>query len=709
MQRLKPFLKRHTGIVAILIAHFVVIVATFQKYGVTNDERLHVNYGRDIVDWYASFGANDAALTSEGTCLYGGFFDLVGQLAAQISPLDPYETKHFCNAIIGWIGIIAAYRIGLLFGGPLYGCVAAVCLILTPRYYAHSFNNPKDLPFAVFYLWSIYYLARTVRGFPRLSQADVVGLGISIGLTLGIRVGGVLLVCYTGLFYGIAWLINTDRSLDALRQAWPRVLGAFAIAWVVMTLSWPLAQVSPIDTPIAAFTKFSDFPDTHYSFYKGAYLPSPETPRTYVPTWFSITLPDHVLFGLLVGVTLLLFKVTGRSSQRWPLGVLVFAGVFPIAYAVLSNPPLYDGTRHFLFAMPPLAILAGLAFAESWKRLPRNGSYVVAGLGSIATLIVAIDMVQLHPNQVTYFNRLIAGGVDAAQVDYETDYWRHAQKQALRWIKETHEDQHDRRIRVNSRFREIRHQIPEGVVLVDHRDKPDFYIGSLRYDEHLALPGEVVHKVMAGDETELVWIVRPDDAYVHDPVFTNSYWADLHRLKLYLQEAQYLESGGNKVGAAKAYLKLARVCERLIAYVDRLEGQTVESVSAKALGYQKQAIQLLPNLEDAEIVADRYTESGLILAARDIYRGLVALEQENWRYREKLVETLGQAEEYALAKTHTSSWVHATGSLAACVSHVSVLIALNEVEEARSALSDLASSYPEAAEIAELRAEIDRP
>jgi len=107
------------------------------------------------------------------------------------------------------LGVIAAFRIGQLLGNGWIGCLAALFLILTPRYYGHAFNNHKDIPFAVAYLWSIFWLIRCLPHFPHIPRPWLIYAGLSLGITMGIRVGGMLLYFYLALFYGLLLLQAT--------------------------------------------------------------------------------------------------------------------------------------------------------------------------------------------------------------------------------------------------------------------------------------------------------------------------------------------------------------------------------------------------------------------------------------------------------------------------------------------------------------------
>jgi tetratricopeptide (TPR) repeat protein len=317
-------------------------------------------------------------------------------------------------------------------------------------------------------------------------------------------------------------------------------------------------------------------------------------------------------------------------------------------------------------------------------------------------------MVRLHPNQIVYFNQLFAGGVDTAWKRYETDYWRHAQKQALGWISRTYTSEYDRTIRVASRFTGIRHQMPEKLQLVDFRSSPDFYVGSTRYDEHRVIPGEVLHIIRAGRDAELAYVVRPDDSYVNEPFFTNSTFADVHRRPIYLREAECLESRGDRLGAARAYLKLSRCCERLsLKLLD--QGMAPAGYAKKALGYQIKAISLIPSAEDAEKIENRYLGKGDYPGARDILQGLTATYPGQFRYVEKLIRTLAQTGEYDHALERCERWIRKDPkSLSPKLLRVTVSIASGDLDRAEGYLEEAERVSPGSEDVKTVRAALER-
>ena len=189
----------------LLAAYGLVILATFTDYGITTDEGHHVEYGHSVVRWYASVGRERWVFSWSDVWLYGGFYDTLSHLATRISPFSVYDTRHLCNALTGLLGVIGAYRLGRVRGGGWAGFLSAAFLVLTPRYYGHTFINHKDMPFAVLYLWSVYGLLRAMEKIPDLPWNRLVGVGVVMGLTKGVRVGGMILIGYLMLFWGIRY------------------------------------------------------------------------------------------------------------------------------------------------------------------------------------------------------------------------------------------------------------------------------------------------------------------------------------------------------------------------------------------------------------------------------------------------------------------------------------------------------------------------
>src|SRR4029077_15341377 len=117
--------------------------------------------------------------------------------------------------------------------------------------------------------------------------------------------------------------------------------------------------------------------------------------------------------------------------------------------AMVKRPALYNGIRHFVFVIPPMAVLGGVGFAWTMERLRANHRAWPpawpATLRACQPAVLAVfcfglalplaEMIRLHPYQYTHFNH-IAGTVRAADDRYMLDYWGLALKQASDELRE---------------------------------------------------------------------------------------------------------------------------------------------------------------------------------------------------------------------------------------------------------------------------------
>jgi hypothetical protein len=210
---------------------------------------------------------------------------------------------------------------------------------------------------------------------------------------------------------------------------------AAVAAYGVMGIVWPWAVIDPLN-PFRALGYFSHFfEQPWHELFGGKFILVPDMPRSYVPTLFGLQLPE--LFVVLalgggIGALVAAFRSERQSGARAALVLVALSALLPLAVTIALRPAMYNGVRHFVFVLPPLAILGGLAAAWLFERARERGP-VIAALAAIVfaagTLSPAAEMARLHPFEYTHFNR-IAGGVRSARERYMLDYWALSFKQA---------------------------------------------------------------------------------------------------------------------------------------------------------------------------------------------------------------------------------------------------------------------------------------
>lgn len=426
--------------IAVLAAMTIVAALTFRDYGLGWDDVTHSQYGALLLQYYASGFTDTRALNFVNLYKYGGGFDMAAGLADKILPFGLFETRRLVGAVVGLIGLAVVWRLGRRLGGPIAGAAALILLAACPLYVGHMFMNAKDAPFATAMAVLLYGIVAVIEQYPRPGVRAVVLFGIGLGLAFGQRI----LAGIAGP-YGVAavalMMVADTRAFDAgtaLRRfgrfLWT-VLPALVLGYVIMGLLWPWSIIKPLN-PIYAAEYFDTFFEKPWKeLYEGRLISVPNMPASYLVHLFALKLPLILLaFGLIgvIGAFILATRTKVAAPRRAGLLALALAVVLPIATASAMHPAFYNGLRHFIFVVPPLAIAGGLAFAWLFDRARPHGKAAMAALCAILAAGISLpvyDMVKLHPYEYTSFNAM-AGGVRQAQHGYMIDYWGLSFKQA---------------------------------------------------------------------------------------------------------------------------------------------------------------------------------------------------------------------------------------------------------------------------------------
>ncbi len=489
----------------LFLAALLLVALTFDDYGVTWDEPFHVKYGERILRYFTSGLEDTEAVHRSNLRYYGGFFDLAGALAERVLPFGVYETRHLLGALLGLLGAFGCWTLARALGGTRCALLAAFLLLLTPRWWGHGFVNPKDIPFAAGYVWSLYCITRAVPALPAIPPRLAVVTGLAIGATLALRVGGVVLFAYLGLAMAIQlahhlWSRGFEVGFATLRRQLLSLAMVAAPAFSLMLLFWPFAQQRPIRAPLEALVLTSRFVWRGTVLFEGRDLHVTEIPRRYMIEWLAITLPEIVLLGLALGLAIVLARaakgeIRPHSEKTQTLALVVLAAVFPVGYIALRRPIVYDGMRHVLFVLPLLAALAALALDFTFARLGPRAAKVVLGLGGVYLLVHLAILMGLHPHEYVYFNRLV-GGLEGAYGRFETDYWGGSYREAVELLvdrleSETQAPPPPYRVYLCSNPVSATYFFPSYLSHTRREDDADFLIATTRFRCHESLEGEV--------------------------------------------------------------------------------------------------------------------------------------------------------------------------------------------------------------------------
>ncbi len=425
--------------------------------GMSGDEHFHFKQAENVISFYKTLGKDTSAVSGVGTGAVEGFIMQYGQLPDNISCLiasifnveDIVSVRHFVNAIFGWLGVLFAGLLAFRISGNwLAAIITSLLLFLSPRYLGHSFNNLKDAPFAAIMMMGVYYIAYFYQAFPNVSKKVCAMLAVSIGLALAIRVGGILLIAYFGLFGVVLflkkWIEAREQSKKSKKNTpgQKKELSSFFLqllkygiiialsGYVIGILLWPYALVSPVKNVTSTFATMSQFGAALRQNFEGAMQWSSDFPWYYTPKFILITIPIAAIFGAIA------YPFIGglKKSNRFTTFLVYFAFIFPVFWIVYSNANVYGGWRHSLFAYPPMAVAAGLGF-NALIGIARQKYLKIAltVLPFVFLIPPAIFIVKNHPYEYTFFNQCV-GGIKGTYGNYEMDYYYHSTREAAEWV-----------------------------------------------------------------------------------------------------------------------------------------------------------------------------------------------------------------------------------------------------------------------------------
>lgn len=430
-------------VLAVLLAlvFFAVGFRVREEIPETWDEQFDLDIGRHYADAWATTGVEGLRERFiELQRNYGPFFDTlavrVGRLAERSGIVrGPVAGPHLAVLAVSSLTILLVFSLGAAVRSKAAGIGAAVALATMPQWVAHSQNNLKDTPLAAFFLLSLLLFHQAAR---RKSLPYWAAAGVATGLTYAIKIHALFLFVIVPL-----WLLALPPER---RGRWSRVatgLGVSAVAAVAAVLAaWPYYRHSPVARFFETLRTFGNHEYNELVFYLGRHFPAHEVPWHFPFVLLGVNTPLLHLALAAAGLALLLRAARRSREEASVLAFVLLWILVPILAQIATGTAKLDGVRHYLFALPALALLAGVALAEGVdtlrRRFPGRPFLVPACVGAAALAFVPIllEMRRLHPYEVVFFNRL-AGGTSGARERFELDYWGLSLKAAAEWI-DTH-------------------------------------------------------------------------------------------------------------------------------------------------------------------------------------------------------------------------------------------------------------------------------
>jgi len=440
-------------------AYFIIGIKIYKDYGITTDEPFQRTSGYYWYLWIISNFFSDytnfeflkinfnkmewSQGFKNGLFLeYGVIFDLFAVFIEDIFNLENvYQKKHLLNFLIFFSSSVCFFQlIKYRFKDNFLSFIGVLFYITSPRVFAESFYNSKDIIFMSFTLFAVFFAIKLLKNY---KIKNIILFSLFAALATDVRTMGIFLI----LLFVIFFILECLEKNSFLKNNFTLFSLLIFSYFLFMYLFWPHLWLNPLDNFLASFQSFKNYSWGGSVLYLGEYVSAQHLPWHYSLVWIVITLP--IIYSLLF--VLGSFKISFNffnnflnidpenfSKKLWyshndkiDLFILMYFLV-PIVAVIAFGSTLYNGWRHLYFIYPALVYISifGLKYILSFDFF-KNFKYFFYSIIFIFIFINFYNLIKFHPYQNVYFNYLVE---KKANYLFEVDYWGSGNTHALKKI-----------------------------------------------------------------------------------------------------------------------------------------------------------------------------------------------------------------------------------------------------------------------------------
>ena len=192
------------------------------------------------------------------------------------------------------------------FDNWIYGIFGGLFLFLSPRIFAESFYNHKDILFLSLFIINLYYGIHFLKS-PTLKNSILFSL--TTALAIDIRIMGIIIAPIIVFFTYLKYLRNKKFKIF-------NGIVTYLILFPLLTiLFWPYLWENPFIHFAKIFINLSSYTLVIYNLYLGDYYESTNVPWHYIFVWIGITTPIFYLVLFFIGFINYTLKIKKESSK----------------------------------------------------------------------------------------------------------------------------------------------------------------------------------------------------------------------------------------------------------------------------------------------------------------------------------------------------------------------------------------------------------
>jgi hypothetical protein len=433
----------------LLIVTFVISWNIIKDYGVTLDDEIYylnaINTYNYIKNVFLIINNNDLNIDfyrdklKEWPIIFEVFLVFLCDIFNITKIENIYLMSHQLNFIVFFIGLFTFSKlIKKRFNNNYFSFISIIFYIISPRIFAESFFNSRDIFFMslfIFWAYSAFQLLEK-KNYSNIIKFSLFSALLINTKILGIIPLGIFCICYIYNFLNTKEKFFNDRKNITLFMC---------MTIISIYIFWPFLWNNPI---INLYEAFKNILVVHeglvvINYYIGEYVASNNTPWHYRIVWFLITTPIIVVFLFLYGFTYICIKgvkiLTKTLKNKHDFNNKDFYDFFLLFIFILSffvviefNNSKFGGWRHLYFLYPIVVYFSihslNLIFQ---KRIKRPLKIFIIFSIVINSLYNFIWVYKNHPHQYLYFNLL---NKKYFMNNFDLDYWGVTHKTMINYI-----------------------------------------------------------------------------------------------------------------------------------------------------------------------------------------------------------------------------------------------------------------------------------
>jgi hypothetical protein len=437
--------------------YFSIGLLVYKDYGLSIDEPIHRTLGYYWYLWLLKFFLinSESVILIENKFLstdqefikillkgdslwYGPFFDLLTVFLEDkfniVNLKEIYQFRHFINFIFFYSSSICLFfLLKFRFKNNLLSLIGVIFYISTPRFFAESFYNPKDIIFMSIGVFCLFYILKSLH---ELKILNLLILSFCCSLATNVRIMGIVFPVIFLFFF----LINSLEIKNFFKKNLFLILFFLSFYFIFLILLWPYLWNDTISHLFNVFTAYKKVVGGT-NFYLGEDISSKYLPWHYIFVWIAITIPLiyipfilHTLF-LVINKFFLNFLSIKKEGNLFKNKIEVYDFLFliyfflPIFYFISFNKPLIGGWRYLYFIFPSMIYFLIFSIDKiinfRTNLIFKNFFFILIFFTLLNNMFV---LVKYHPFQNIYFNNLVE---KKANQLFDIDYWGLANANAV--------------------------------------------------------------------------------------------------------------------------------------------------------------------------------------------------------------------------------------------------------------------------------------